>query len=83
MNKLSLLIDKILVSIIVLMLFIDSLEGVSIPGLAYNICLIIIGTLRGLIVLTVLIMNITKYGYKKLGKIYYKRDRKGQDDSHS
>jgi len=77
MKELSLIIDKILVSILVLMLFIDSLQGINLPIMAFLIPLLITGTIRSFIVLLVLIMNVTKYGYKSIGKIYrrsYKQD---------
>ena len=72
MNALTLLIDKIIVIILLVFLYADSLSGVTIPLIAYAIPLIITGTLRNFLVLLVLIMDLVSYANEKNKKINWK-----------
>lgn len=78
MNKLSLIIDKSVVIVLFLFMFIDFMPGVEINILAFLVPLLITGTLRVFIITMVLLMNlisIANEGSKKLFKRNKNRDK--------
>jgi hypothetical protein len=76
MNKLILLLEKVTVSILIIIMYIDTLEGVNLPEIAYYIPLLIIGAMRSFIISLVLIMNLSSLTYETVKRIFRKRNIK-------
>lgn len=75
MNKLELLISKICVLIFIILMFIDSFVGQIVPSVAYMVPLLIIGSVRGFIILLILIVNLLIYS-RDAGKKIIKKVKK-------
>jgi hypothetical protein len=75
MNKFILILEKAIVTVLIILIFIDSLYGVEIPRIAYYIPLFSIAAMRSFIISLVLIMNLTSITNAGIKRIFKKRSR--------